>query len=159
MTPHSRWLPRVVFALALVAGCESNDKSDKPKKHRTHDTTSTHDRDAPDPVIGREPSRDTRDRSTSTRGMDEIPRSAERVDTASSTSSSSRLTYEPTRAGTIYVYDADADRLLYAGAVRDRDRFVLDPAGGRATLNGRTVYSGDLSSRGRYRLYFDRDTR
>lgn len=66
------------------------------------------------------------------------------------------MEYEPSRDGVVYVYDVDDDRVIYVGRVRDRERFRLDPDGGRALINNRTVFRSDLNPRHRYRLYFDR---
>ena len=123
-----------IALLLAVAGCESmNDDKDKDRDRK--------DRERLD------------DRPASRgRGMDEIPPGA----TAVEGGEGSRLEYEPSRDGVIYVYDADADQVVFVGRIRDRERFRLDPDGGRALINSRTVMRSDLNPRHRYRLYFDR---
>ena len=89
--------------------------------------------------------------SSGSPGMDEIPTDAQAVDTGAG----ARLNYEPTRDGVIYVYDTDADKVIYVGRIRDREQFRLDPDAGRAQINTRTVFRSDMNPRHRYRLYFE----
>ena len=148
MTLCNRWiLATALTAAFFAAGCESDNKDDKP---RNRDRIARRDRDrlddrSPDPVIARDRDRD--DRRT---GMNEIPADAKAVDTGAG----ARLEYEPTRDGVIYVYDSDADSVIYVGRIRDREQFRLDPDAGRAQINTRTVFRSDLNPRHRYRLYF-----
>jgi hypothetical protein len=138
-----------IVLAAAAAGCESNEKDDKVHDkdlERIAKSDRQHSRDSDlDPVVARDRDSDRR------RGMDEIPSQAKAVDTGDGT----RLEYEPTRDGVIYVYDADADRVIYVGRIREREQFRLDPADGRALINSRTVFRSDLAPRHRYRLYFD----
>jgi hypothetical protein len=146
----NRWILAAAFAGVLfAAGCESDNK-DKPKKHdrvaHRNGGRAPYDERSPDPVIARD--RDRTDRRT---GLDEIPADAKPVDTGTG----SRLDYEPTRDGVLYVYDSDADSVIYVGRIRDREQFRLDPDAGRAQINTRTVFRSDLNPRHRYRLYFE----
>ena len=171
MTFRIRWVLCVVTAaVALSAvGCESNNDrfEDEDKiarrernqraREREREMDRDRDLDRPDPIISRDP--DLRDRRDTGRagerrraGMDEIPREAVAVEGGEGTG----LRYEPARDGTIYVYDMDDDRVVYVGRVQARERFVLDPSGNRATIDGKTVFRSDLNPRNRYRLYFDR---
>ena len=152
------WLSAVVVVAACLGttGCESDnedpDRRDKELERQDRlerEGDGDRDRD-PDPVISRDPDRPNDRRAR--RGIDEIPRTAERVDTGSGP----RLTFRPSREGLLYVYDYDDDRVVYSGLVRADDRFAMDPADNRATVNGRTVLGADLNSSHRYRLYFDR---
>ena len=150
-----RWLMCTAVVLTCVAGCESDNKGEEvrdkdleriAKQDRKRSREQDLDRD-PDPVVARD-----RDRAGDRRrGMDEIPEQAKAVDTGDGTT----LEYEPARDGVIYVYDADDDQVIYVGRVRERERFRLDPADGRALINSRTVFRSDLAPRHRYRLYFD----
>lgn len=167
MTPSIyRCVLGAAVALTCVAGCESENSDDKvrdkdleriarrDRRARDRDLDRDLDRRA-DPVIARDRDRRDRidDRATTRRpGMEEIPAAAEAVDTGEGT----RLEYEPTRDGVIYVYDADDDRVVYVGRIRDRERFRLDPDAGRGVINSRTVFRSELNPRHRYRLYFDR---
>ena len=149
----------VMILCVSSAGCESTDK-DKASKDEQLSKEERRQRERerkeelakpPDQVISRD--RDARpadDRRS--RGLDEIPTTATRVDEGDAT----RLRYSPTRDGTIYVYDADADRVLFSTRLRQDERFILDPEANRATVDGRTVLGTGLSPRNRYRLYFDR---
>jgi outer membrane murein-binding lipoprotein Lpp len=147
-----------VVLVCAVAGCESNEKDDQVRdkdleriaRQEQRERDSDLDRDL-DPVVARDRDR-IDDRSASSRpGMKEIPADAQAVDTGEG----ARLEYEPTRDGVIYVYDADLDRVVYVGRIRERERFRLDPDAGRAQINSRTVFRSDLNPRHRYRLYFD----
>ena len=156
MSLRIRWCASVVIVVAACiagGGCDSeNTDRDAQKRQKRLDRQERRERDraqasdtqAPDPVIGR------RDRSV--RGLDEVPTTATRVDEGTGP----RLTYAPTRDGTLYVYDVDDDRVVFSTRVRQDERFVLDPDANRATLDGQTVLGTGLVPRHRYRLYFDR---
>jgi hypothetical protein len=157
MNRVARWtLCTVVVTAFVAAGCDSMDKDkdgekDRDKIARREERRRQRDRrNDPDPVIARD--RDTRDRDTRDRGMSEIPSTATEVEGGAS----GRLDYEPSRNGVIYVYDADAARVIYVGRLRDREQFRFDPDAGRAAVNSKTVFRSDVNPRHRYRLYFDR---
>ena len=153
MIASLRWMLAAVTIVGCVAaaGCESSEK-EQEKKDRKEAKRLEKQREREqglDPVISsRTPDRDTR---RPARGIDEIPKTANRVDEGNSP----RLTYSPRRDGTLYVYDYDDDKLLYSGGIRADDRFIMDPADNRATVNGRTVLGTKLNPNHRYRLYFD----
>jgi hypothetical protein len=152
----------VVGTVALAGfGCESTNKDKEAEKRdkqaakqekRAREREQASRSDSPDQVIGRHDTTRDRDTGRTSRGLDEIPTTATRVDEGNAT----RLTYSPTRDGTVYVYDADDDRVILSTRVRRDERFVLDPDANRATIDGRTVLGTGLSARHRYRLYFDR---
>ena len=164
-----RWMLSAALTAACLcgAGCESDNQDpdrqdretnrrDRLERRRERESARDRDRDrdrAPDQVIGRDA--DRLDRAAPRRGIDEIPTTAARVDEGNGP----RLTYRPARDGTLYIYDADDERVVYSGAVRADDRFAMDPADDRATINGRTVLGADLNPKHRYRLYFDRGRR
>src|SRR4051812_7603355 len=54
-----------------------------------------------------------------------------------------KMTYDAKRAGQVYVYDVDQDRLVYQGRVRDGDRVVIDPESNRLELNGKQAVERD----------------
>lgn len=153
MPLYNRWIiAAALLATCLAVGCESDKKDDKP---RSHDKAARRERQrerdrldttSPDPVVASD-----RGRTGRSPGMDEVPTDAQAVDTGSGT----RLDYEPTRDGVIYVYDTDADKVIYVGRIRDREQFRLDPDAGRAQINSRTVFRSDMNPRHRYRLYFE----
>jgi hypothetical protein len=154
---RNRYVLCVLTALTCVTavGCESENKDDSPRdkdferiarNERQRERERDLDRD-PDPIVARDRVNDDR-----RRGMQEIPADALAVEAGEGTG----LTYEPSRDGVLYVYDVDDDRVIYAGRIRDRESFRLDPEGNRATINNRTVMRSDLNPRHRYRLYFDR---
>ena len=151
---HFPWL--FLVAALLTAGCESDKDKDQSARDKDLERIAKQERkrarehDA-DPVIATDRDR-LDDRTTDRRGMKEIPADAQAV----STGEGKRLEYEPTHDGVIYVYDADADQVVFVARIRDRERFRLDPDGGRALINSRTVLRSDLNPRHRYRLYFDR---
>lgn len=160
---------RIASALAVVlcvaaAGCESMGKGEQTRREEKlakqarrernrAERERLRDRDtAPDQVIGRNRDRRPVDDERASRGLDDVPATASRVDEGDGP----RRTYSPTRDGTLYVYDADDQRVIFSTRVRADERFVLNPEAGRATLDGRTVLGTGLSARNRYRLYFDR---
>jgi len=159
MSGTARWLVAALVLIGLAfAGCDSKNDRDAAKRRerlarrerrdRERDADRAADRRGPDQVIGR----GDRSPDRSARGLDEIPRTATRVDEGDST----RLAYSPTRNGTLYLYDVDNDHVVFSSPVREGERFVLDPAANRATVDGRTVLGTGLDPRHRYRLYFDR---
>lgn len=169
MMTSQRCIWRAVVTLCCVAGgCESDNRDDNVRdrsleRAARRDRREQRDRDfdrRPDSVIARDRKRERRDpiddRAGRTgirrRGMREIPTSAIPL----SGGAAAALEYEPSRNGVVYVYDVDDDQVIYVGRVRDRERFRLDPDGGRALINSRTVFRSDLNPRHRYRLYFDR---
>ena len=156
----------VAVAGMFSAGCQSPEEKDAEKQQRRLERRERRERarnegSGPEQVIGRRDRERDRDRDRSgsggdrSVGLDEIPTTASRVDEGSGP----RLTYSPTRAGTLYVYDSDDDRVIFSTPLRADERFALDPDAGRATVDGRTVLGTGLSSRARYRLYFDRGGR
>ena len=152
---------------AAGTGCEVfNDDDDEVKVRRDRDRVSRRDtyndtyRDRTRDTTYDRVDRRTDDAvlsgsGTTGRGLDRIPRRAERVDAAQGTS---ELTYAARRDGTIYVYDVDADQLVYTGTLRDGQRFVLDPDDNLAEIDGRKVLDRDLKSSHRFRLYFAEDS-
>jgi hypothetical protein len=147
MGPSKRWIvTAALFATCLATGCESDKKDTKPKHHDRSAKRDRVDDRTPDPVIAQ-----NRNPTGQGTGMEEIPAAAKAVDTGAG----ARLDYEPTRDGVIYVYDADADKVIYVGRIRDREQFHLDPDAGRAQINTRTVFRSDMNPRHRYRLYFE----
>lgn len=96
------------------------------------------------------------DRSArATRGLDSIPRNADRVDAAAGTSV---LDYTAAEDGQIYVYDVTDDRVVWTGELRDGERLIIDPREDTALINGRKISDESLRANFRtghsYRLYF-----
>ena len=164
MRTSLRWMLAVVTIVGCVAaaGCASSEKEQQEQEKKDRQAARRlerqrqRDADAartPDPVIGRSDDRVDRDTRRTSRGLDEIPTTATRVDEGGGP----RLTFTTSRDGTLYVYDADDDRVIYSGGVRADDRFAMDPADNRATVNGHTVLGAKLNPNHRYRVYFDRE--
>jgi hypothetical protein len=157
MSDRVRRIASAVLVVACVAafGCDSmnKDKKDAEKEQRRAEKRRQREAErAPDQVIGRDRDRSPAGSDRSLRGLDDIPTTATRVDEGSGP----RLTYSPTRDGTLYVYDGDDDKVIFSTRVRQDERFALDPDANKATVDGRTVLGTGLSPRHRYRLYFDR---
>jgi hypothetical protein len=162
------WLSACVIFAALAAvcgaGCKSQEDKDAEKRQKRLDRqerrerarTTSSDASGPEQVIGRrDDDRGTSSSDRSSRGLDEVPTTAKRVDVGTGP----RLTYSAARGGTVYVYDSDDDRVILATPLRADERFALDPDANRATVDGRTVLGTGLSPRHRYRLYFDSGSR
>jgi hypothetical protein len=159
MSDTVRRIASAVLVVACVAafGCDSmnKDKKDAEKEQRRAERRRQREADRdPDQVIGRDRDRDRSPAGSdrSLRGLNDIPTTATRVDEGSGP----RLTYSPTRDGTLYVYDGDDDKVIFSTRVRQDERFALDPDANKATVDGRAVLGTGLSPRHRYRLYFDR---
>jgi hypothetical protein len=112
----------------------------------TGDTVVTHDRDG-NQVSSHTRTADTGDRRT----FSEIPRDAVLVENGPG----GDIAYRASRDGTVYVYDADADLVVYSGHLHDGER--LEVGRDRGTINGKTIFERDLKDRHNYRVYFERD--
>ena len=157
MISHKPALATGVLAALLAVGCDNNDKSstsstrDRDRdgiadKYDRHPNTS--DRLDDDVIIGRE--RDRVERPDSRRGLDEIPRDALRVNLEDP----DRLRHKPERDGRIFVYDEEADRVVYDGKLYRGETFIADPAKDVVSINGKRVGDASLRPNHRYRLYF-----
>jgi hypothetical protein len=94
------------------------------------------------------------DRADTARGsiQRDIPARAQEVRTVSGRDS---VTYRPDRNGTLYVWDADENRLIWSGHVDRNQRFTLDPSGNIVSLDGQRVVDRSMSPQHSYKLYFD----
>jgi hypothetical protein len=69
-----------------------------------------------------------------------IPLRAEKVQEGAG-----QLVYTPEQSGRLYLYDANNESIVEAFQVRKGQRFAVDAAAGRATLEGNEVSVGKLS--------------
>lgn len=79
----------------------------------------------------------------------DVPASAQRV-----AEGNDRLEYQTGRAGTLYVYDVQSERMVYSGRVVAGDRLVVEPRHGRIRFNGRNALEGGLVAGDDYRIFF-----
>jgi hypothetical protein len=84
-------------------------------------------------------------------GADAIPAEAQTL----SSGQDGLVTATPSVAGTIYVYDATSNRVLYVGAVNNGDKVVVDPGASVVTINAVTVTEAHLFSDHEYMINFD----
>jgi hypothetical protein len=89
--------------------------------------------------------------STPARGEEAIPPSAQVL----SSGQNGLITAKPNVAGTVYVYDASANRLIYSGLVEGGDKVVVDPGAGLITVNTVTVSEPHLFTDHQYMIKFD----
>jgi len=68
---------------------------------------------------------------------------------------SERLFFQTVDAGTIYVFDIDTVTLLFSTPIDRGQRFVLEPAHNRATIEGKPVYEKPLPKEHTFRIYFE----
>jgi DNA-binding beta-propeller fold protein YncE len=66
------------------------------------------------------------------------------------------LVFTASDKGTVYVRDAQADRLVFQSPVEKGQRVEVDPAGNRVTLEGRQVSAPPLRSNVSYQIYMKR---
>jgi hypothetical protein len=78
-----------------------------------------------------------------------IPPKAEKVQEGAG-----QLVYTPQQSGRLYLYNANDEKIIEAFQVRKGQRFAVDAAAGRATLEGNEVSVGKLSKGDRYQIYF-----
>ena len=84
-------------------------------------------------------------------GKSVIPAGAEEVE-----GGRGELRYSAQRDGRIWVYDAETDKMVYTGPVRDGDRVVVDPDKNQIVVGGETVSEQPLIRDHKYRIYFKR---
>lgn len=84
-------------------------------------------------------------------GKGAIPPGADEVD-----SGRGELRYEAQRDGKVWVYDAETDKMVYTGQIRDGQRVVVNPGTNQITVGGETVSEQPLIRDHKYRIYFKR---
>ena len=147
----------LAVAAVLASGCESDE--DRFQTRRDRDGDGISDRYDPNPRrddVRRDDAVLSRDRDLDRgrlRGLDDIPRDSQRVDTAEGSS----IRYEAKRDGKVYLYDEDDDRVVYSGKLFRDERFVADPDEDELSVNGKKLGDVNLRAKHRYRLYFMRD--
>jgi hypothetical protein len=62
----------------------------------------------------------------------------------------------PSHDGTVYVYDASADRIVYQGKVEKGQLVRLDTETRKLTLDGDTLTEKGIDGGHRHKIYFDR---
>ena len=141
--------PALLLALALAAGCDSlglggdnNDKGSSKDERISHDSTRTRDRGGNDGTVMKYP-------ADFDNGIPAGARLAREIDT------NAGVSYKAPHDGKLYVYDADSNRVIWSGTIRDGERFSIDSKDGRATIEGQSVLNNnrDLNPDHRYRLY------
>lgn len=65
-----------------------------------------------------------------------------------------RLFFEAMDPGTVYVYDASTTKVLVVQEVQKNERFILEPARDRATVEGKVVATVPMSANHIHRIYF-----
>jgi hypothetical protein len=65
-----------------------------------------------------------------------------------------QLVYTPEEPGRLYQYDAKNEAIVDVFQVRRGQRFAVDPAAGRATLEGNEVSVGKLGKGNKYQIFF-----
>jgi hypothetical protein len=139
-------------AAAFAIGCEDTNKTINDRDHDgiadKYDRHPDRATKRQDDVLTDRRRDDLRDRDL--RGLDEVPRDARRVDLGDGP----RVTYHADRGGRVYLYDVDADRVIYSDKVRRGDEVVADPDRGSLELNDRRLSDITLPARHAYRMYF-----
>jgi hypothetical protein len=84
-------------------------------------------------------------------GKSAIPSGADRV-----ASGDGPIDYRAQRDGDVWVYDADARKMVYTGPVRDGDRLRVNTETNQILIGGRTVSERPLAANHKYEIYFRR---
>ena len=84
-------------------------------------------------------------------GKSAIPSGADRV-----ASGDGPIDYRAQRNGDIWVYDADAKKMIYTGPVNDGDRVRVNTETNQILVGGRTVSERSLAGNHKYEIYFRR---
>ena len=61
------------------------------------------------------------------------------------------------KAGTLYIYDETAHKMVYTGKVEKGDRVMVDAKHNKVLFNDKTAVERDLIDDHHYKIYFDRD--
>jgi hypothetical protein len=85
------------------------------------------------------------------KGADVIPASATTI-----ASGQNMVSTLAPAAGTVYVYDATDNRVLYVGVVNGGDKVVVDPGAGVITINSVTVGQPHLPGDHEYMIKFNK---
>jgi hypothetical protein len=72
---------------------------------------------------------------------DQIPPNATPV-----SSGNGQVTYTATTPGTVWVYDAGSDRIVYSGPLGMNQVISIDPQANQVTIDGRIVFDKGLHS-------------
>jgi hypothetical protein len=67
----------------------------------------------------------------------------------------SRLSFRAPNDGTVYIYDTDANRLVYSGQVEKGQLLVLDPGQDELTLDGKTLTEKRIDRGDKHQIFFD----
>jgi len=69
-----------------------------------------------------------------------------------------RLAYEAPHDGRLYIYDQNADRMVYQGTIEKGSMVIVDPNDDRVTINGRTVAEKEAVGAGHnHRIFFQEE--
>jgi hypothetical protein len=81
-----------------------------------------------------------------------IPDGADEVEAGSGS-----VDWEARRDGEVWVYDADANKMIYSGPVEEGQNVRVNAGSDQITIGGKTVSERPISDDHRYRIYFRRD--
>ena len=68
-----------------------------------------------------------------------------------------QLAYTAQRDGTVFVYDASDETLLYSGQIEKGQTIAIDPDEDKIMLDNRLVLEKDIHAGNRHRIYFQED--
>jgi len=146
--------------LLSVAGCGSSSRDGSYGRSDRYDNDNRvvrDDRFHDDYNRDRYADRDYRDRDYRDR---DASLSADRLSADSrvvNQGQGEELAFTADRSGSVYAYDVDSGKTVYSGHLHRGERFVLNPNGNRATVNGETVLQTDLKRDHRFEIRFQPD--
>jgi hypothetical protein len=127
----------------------SVSKADLKSDHRHRVYLLRDHRQYDDDRVDTKPNRDDGPRPVFSSG-DTIPRGGTLVRTARG----SDLSYKTPDAGSAYLFDADAQRVVHRFDLKKNQRLTVDPTTSTATIDGVKAFGGKLSTKVTYKLYF-----
>jgi hypothetical protein len=66
-----------------------------------------------------------------------------------------RLAFTAQEEGKVFVYDVNADRMIYSGNLKDGDEVVLDPEHNTLMVDGRTALEDGIRRGNRHQIFFN----
>lgn len=150
----------IVFQQRVRRGQEIEVAPDENRIRLDNDTVSTRDlkRDEPHRIyLVRDRDENRNDDRNDDR--DDVPQGLPNDAQLMGSGENEEISFSPSQDGTVYIYNADRNRVVSQQDIERGEEFVLSPGRGRATIDGKVVDSEKFDTKTNYRVYFNREDR